>query len=425
MLIGWMPLAVLAPLFDPQPWSAELAQPVAARLVRDRSTTCSSPARSRTGRGSRSRARCRSPCRRCRRCRCRSSACSPASCCSASDPGRRNGSRSALVVAALFTVLFQPAGGGHRGAARAGRLTQAMRRSGRCRNGLSELGDQRQHAASANQASRFALHRSPIACRVSRVALPTCGSSTTLSIASSAAGTFGSSANTSRPAPLIVPSASARPSAGLVDDRAARDVDQRALRCRAPRARRHRRDGASPGRRDTRRPGSRRRPRATRGRRRYRYGTSCGLRPVYATRIPIAATRSAIALPMRPSPRMPTRSPAELRRELRARAAAIRRACTKRFARDEAAPGHQDQRDGDVGDVVGQHVGRVRHLDAALPAVVGGHAVVADAEHRDDLELRQRVEQRRSASRFRRPAPVRGSSRRLRASSAGLSRACA
>ncbi len=37
----------------------------------------------------------------------------------------------------------------------------------------------------ANHASRFALHRSPIACRVSRVALPTCGSSTTLSIARS------------------------------------------------------------------------------------------------------------------------------------------------------------------------------------------------------------------------------------------------
>ena len=61
----------------------------------------------------------------------------------------------------------------------------------------------------------------------------------------------------------------------------------------------------------------------------------------------------------------------------------------------EAAAGHHDQRDRDVGDVVGQHVGRVGDLDAALLAVVDRHAVVADAEHRDDLELRQRVEQRR------------------------------
>jgi len=34
----------------------------------------------------------------------------------------------------------------------------------------------------------------------------------------------------------------------------------------------------------------------------------------------------------------------------------------------------------DVGNVVGQHVGRVRDLDAALAAVVDRHAVVADAE---------------------------------------------
>ena len=61
----------------------------------------------------------------------------------------------------------------------------------------------------------------------------------------------------------------------------------------------------------------------------------------------------------------------------------------------EAAAGHHDQRDGDVGDVVGQHVRRVRHLDAAPAAVIDRHAVVADAEHRDDLERRQRVEQRR------------------------------
>ena len=75
--------------------------------------------------------------------------------------------------------------------------------------------------------------------------------------------------------------------------------------------------------------------------------------------------------------------------------------------------------DRDVGDVVGQHVGRVRHLDAALAAVVDRHAVVADAEHRDDLELRQRVEQRRRrhrAAALHEPAdalPFRGEQARL------------
>ena len=74
----------------------------------------------------------------------------------------------------------------------------------------------------ANHASRFALHRSPIACRVSRVALPTCGSSTTLSIAKSGSGMLGSSANTSSPAPLIVPACSAATSAGssMIEPRA-------------------------------------------------------------------------------------------------------------------------------------------------------------------------------------------------------------
>ena len=55
--------------------------------------------------------------------------------------------------------------------------------------------------------------------------------------------------------------------------------------------------------------------------------------------------------------------------------------------------------------------GVLRHLEAALPAVVDRHAVVADAEHRDDLELRQRVEQRRRRRPCRRPARGRGCAR--------------
>ena len=86
------------------------------------------------------------------------------------------------------------------------------------------------------------------------------------------------------------------------------------------------------------------------------------------------------------------RAAAELRREVRAAAQPFA-AVHEPVGLDEAATRHQDQRDGDIGDVVGQHVGRVRHLDAALPAIFARHAVVTDAEHRDDLELRQCVEQ--------------------------------
>ena len=109
---------------------------------------------------------------------------------------------------------------------------------------------------------------------------------------------------------------------------------------------------------------------------------------------PSPQARCAIALPMRPSPRMPTVLPPSLVVSSGPRFFHSP-ACAKRLSRHEAASGHQDQADGDVGDVVGQHVRRVGHLDAALAAIVDRHAVVADAEHRDDLELRQRVEQRR------------------------------
>jgi hypothetical protein len=80
--------------------------------------------------------------------------------------------------------------------------------------------------------------------------------------------------------------------------------------------------------------------------------------------MPIACTRVAIALPMRPRPRMPTRAPPSF--VVSSDRAHHSPACTKRLSAHEAAPGHHDQRDGDVGDVVGQHVGRVRDLDAAL-----------------------------------------------------------
>src|SRR5207247_6975637 len=60
----------------------------------------------------------------------------------------------------------------------------------------------------------------------------------------------------------------------------------------------------------------------------------------------------------------------------------------------EAAPRHEDQGKRHVGNVIGQHVRRVGDLEPALLAVSNRDAVVADAENGDDLETRQRVEQR-------------------------------
>ena len=81
----------------------------------------------------------------------------------------------------------------------------------------------------ANHASRFALQRSPIACRVSRVALPTCGSSTTLSIAKQRLGNVGLVGEHVESRALDRSRLQRRDERRLVDDRAARDVDDRAL----------------------------------------------------------------------------------------------------------------------------------------------------------------------------------------------------
>ena len=62
-------------------------------------------------------------------------------------------------------------------------------------------------------ASRFALHRSPIACRVHALRLPTCGSSTTLSIVISAAGICGSFGKDVESGRLDLPAFSAATSA--------------------------------------------------------------------------------------------------------------------------------------------------------------------------------------------------------------------
>ena len=159
MLLGWLPLAVLAPLFDPQPWSTELANLSARGWFADRLQhlprrharalgVVHAGAHAAGGRvvavvaagaGGRRDLRHR--------------------CCWASGPGRRSGSRSRWWSPRCSPCCSSRQAGACRDAARAGRLTrrQPVGASG-------ELGNQRQHAALANHGSRFALHRSPIAC---------------------------------------------------------------------------------------------------------------------------------------------------------------------------------------------------------------------------------------------------------------------
>ena len=139
------------------------------------------------------------------------------------------------------------------------------------------------------------MQRSPIALRVSCVALPTCGSSTTLSIASSAARNVGLVGEHVEARRLDRAVLQRRHERRLVDDRAARDVDERALL-----AERREHFGvddvaSSRRRRDTRRSGNPTPRRAPSGRR--RSGTA---RPAACAR----CRRSAC-----PSPSAAARSP--------------------------------------------------------------------------------------------------------------------
>ena len=78
------------------------------------------------------------------------------------------------------------------------------RRAGLTVARLARAGTGESSGRPAKCASRLPNARSAIAWRVCQVALPTCGVRTTLSSASSSAGTFGSFSNTSRAAPAIV-----------------------------------------------------------------------------------------------------------------------------------------------------------------------------------------------------------------------------
>jgi hypothetical protein len=60
---------------------------------------------------------------------------------------------------------------------------------------------------------------------------------------------------------------------------------------------------------------------------------------------------------------------------------------------DEAAASHEDERGGDVGDIVGEDVGGVGEADAAGAAGGEVDAVIADAAEGDDFEVRELVEE--------------------------------
>jgi hypothetical protein len=87
-------------------------------------------------------------------------------------------------------------------------------------------------------------------------------------------------------------------------------------------------------------------------------------------------------------PTMPSRAPAHLARQRHVALQPLA-AAHEAVGRRQLARGAQHQAQGQVGHVVVQHVGRVRHHHAAR--LGGGHvdAVVAHAHHRDHLQRRQ------------------------------------
>ena len=68
------------------------------------------------------------------------------------------------------------------------------------------------------------------------------------------------------------------------------------------------------------------------------------------------------------------------------------------LALDDAPHARQDQREGHVGDILGQHVRSVGDPDSARPRAVEIDRVEADAETGDDLELRTGVDELRAGA---------------------------
>ena len=108
---------------------------------------------------------------------------------------------------------------------RVGRLGQLGRGDERLQHHLAHTTRSRS-GLPLKKSWRFSNARMPIATRVSVVALPRCGSRTTLSMVVSACVTCGSRSNTSRPAPAIRLDCERLDQRGLVHHVAAGGVDQ-------------------------------------------------------------------------------------------------------------------------------------------------------------------------------------------------------
>ena len=93
-------------------------------------------------------------------------------------------------------------------------------------------------------------------------------------------------------------------------------------------------------------------------------------------------------------PKMPTRRPRKVSRAQAIVAVAHPTAVAQPgLGSRQFAHGIDQQPDRGIGDLLGQHVGRVGDHDAALRRVADIDRIIADAEIGDDLEIGQRIDQ--------------------------------
>ena len=109
----------------------------------------------------------------------------------------------------------------------------------------------------------------------------------------------------------------------------------------------------------------------------------------YSTRMPKPAARRATACPMRPKPTMPSVAP-WTSRPSSSTGPQVRHSpgADRAIALDDAACGREQQRPGEVRGGLGEHARRVADRDASPCAGRHVDVVVADAEVRDDPQLR-------------------------------------
>ena len=109
--------------------------------------------------------------------------------------------------------------------------------------------------------------------------------------------------------------------------------------------------------------------------------------------MPNAGARAATARPMRPRPTSPSCLPRSSDAEHEVERPALPLAPAHQALAFRQPPrDRQDQRPGEIGDRLGQHVRRVGDDDAARPRVGDVDVVVADGDVRDRLQRRRGVD---------------------------------